>query len=311
MKIFKYLSPERIDVLENQVLRFTQANYLNDPFEHLPFVSQLVDEAYTEKLYNENINPILQQFANRKLCINDIPEELRDAVPDNVKEEVFSYSMEEAMNLIPAFHPKNLLNLFTKEGKELGVDYSSLLKDSWNNRFGVLSLTKSCDNLTMWSHYSRSHEGFVIEFDSSNEYFNSGKNKGGAVGKLQEIKYTKVRPKLTLIDSKLGENELLGFFIENILLTKSIHWEYEEEVRLIQSLSDSDKTLTYNEQEIHLFGFDSSAVKSVFLGVNIHDILKNKILQTLTEHRYNHVNIYQGKLSQSEYKVEFKRMTIS
>ncbi|GAB3202198.1 hypothetical protein ABID22_003822 [Pontibacter aydingkolensis] len=311
MELFKYLSPERIDVLENQALRFTQANYLNDPFEHMPFVSKIIDEAYTKKLYDENFKPIIQQIANRKLCIDDIPEEFREAIPDDVKEEVFSYSIGEALNLIPGFHPNNLINLFAMEGQELGLDYSSLLKESWNKKFGVLSLTKSCDNLTMWSHYSRSHEGFVIEFDSSNEYFNRGKNKGGAVWKLQEIKYSKVRPKLTLIDSKLGENELLEFLIENILLTKSIHWEYEEEVRLIQNLSDSDKTLTYNEQEIHLFGFDSSAVKSVFLGVNIHDNLKNKVLQTLTEHRYNHVNIYQGELSKSEYKVEFKSMTTS
>ena len=60
MRIYKYLSPERVDVLENQMLRFTQANYLNDPFEHLPFVSQLVDGAYTKKLYEESLNPLLQ-----------------------------------------------------------------------------------------------------------------------------------------------------------------------------------------------------------------------------------------------------------
>ena len=135
MRIFKYLSPERVDVLENQVLRFTQATYLNDPFEHLPFISQLVDEAYTEKIYEEGLNPLLHQIANRKLCIDDIPVEYRDLIPDNIKEEVFNYIIVEALNLIPAFHPKNLLNLFTIEGKELGVDYSALLKKA-----GIINL---------------------------------------------------------------------------------------------------------------------------------------------------------------------------
>ncbi len=43
MKIFKYLIPERIDVIENMSIRFTQAKYLNDPFESLPFISKLID----------------------------------------------------------------------------------------------------------------------------------------------------------------------------------------------------------------------------------------------------------------------------
>jgi len=32
VKVYKYLSPDRIDVLENLSIRFTQARYLNDPF---------------------------------------------------------------------------------------------------------------------------------------------------------------------------------------------------------------------------------------------------------------------------------------
>ena len=33
MMIYKYVVPDRIDVLENSLIRFTQANALNDPFE--------------------------------------------------------------------------------------------------------------------------------------------------------------------------------------------------------------------------------------------------------------------------------------
>ncbi|MCJ8165960.1 DUF2971 domain-containing protein [Pontibacter sp. E15-1] len=303
-EIFKYLSPERVDVLENQVLRFTQANYLNDPFEHLPFVSQLVDEAYSDKLYKETLNPLLQQIANRKLCIDDIPKEYRNAIPDNVKEVVFNFTIGEALNLIPAFHPKNLLNLLAIEGNDLGIDYSSLLKDNWNNKFGVLSLTKSYDNLTMWSHYTRNHEGFVIEFNPRNNYFNKAKNENNLIRRLKEVKYCEVRPKLTLIDPNMREEEMLESLIQNILLTKSNHWEYEEEVRFIQTLEDSDKVLKTNKQEIHLFGFDSSAIKSVFLGVNISACFKNNLLQILNEPRYLHVNIFQMVLSRSEYKIE-------
>lgn len=97
---------------------------------------------------------------------------------------------------------------------------------------------------------------------------------------------------------------MLESLIQNILLTKSKHWEYEEEVRFMQTLEDSDKVIKSNEQEIHLFRFDSSAIKCVFLGVNISPSFKNNLLQILNEHRYLHVNIYQGVLSKSEYKIE-------
>lgn len=305
MRIFKYLSPDRVDVLENQVLRFTQANYLNDPFEHLPFVSQLVDEAFVEKLYNEKVSPFLQHIENRKLCIDDIPEEYRDAIPDYIKNEVFNYTIGEALNLIPAFHPKSLINLFAIEEEDLGIDFSSLLKNSWNNKFGVLSLTKSCDNLTMWSHYTRNHEGFVIELNPSNNYFDKAKSEKDILRRLNEVSYSEVRPKLTLIDSKLKEDDILEYLMQSILLTKSKHWEYEDEVRFIQTLEDSDKVFKINDQEIHLFRFDSLAIQNIFLGVNINNNFKNSLLQILNEPRYLHINIYQGVLNKTEYKIDF------
>ncbi|HFQ5086850.1 TPA: hypothetical protein ACGUVT_004472 [Vibrio vulnificus] len=38
MQYFKYLNPQRIDVLENLKIRYTQAIALNDPFEVFPAI---------------------------------------------------------------------------------------------------------------------------------------------------------------------------------------------------------------------------------------------------------------------------------
>lgn len=48
MKLYKYISPERIDVLENLNIRFTQPLYLNDPYETNPVItgSELLDEQW-------------------------------------------------------------------------------------------------------------------------------------------------------------------------------------------------------------------------------------------------------------------------
>lgn len=49
MKLFKYVQPERIDILRNQYIRFSQPYAMNDPFESQPFYTDHVD-----------INPFLQ-----------------------------------------------------------------------------------------------------------------------------------------------------------------------------------------------------------------------------------------------------------
>jgi hypothetical protein len=45
LMLFKYLRPERIDVLDRLELRFTQPGALNDPFELRPRFDSLVAEA--------------------------------------------------------------------------------------------------------------------------------------------------------------------------------------------------------------------------------------------------------------------------
>ena len=45
MNLFKYIRPERIDVVENLEIRFTQPDALNDPFELRPHFESIVAEA--------------------------------------------------------------------------------------------------------------------------------------------------------------------------------------------------------------------------------------------------------------------------
>jgi len=45
MTLFKYIRPERIDIIENLEIRFTQPDALNDPFELHPHFESIVAEA--------------------------------------------------------------------------------------------------------------------------------------------------------------------------------------------------------------------------------------------------------------------------
>ena len=45
MTLFKYIRPERIDIIHNLEIRFTQPDALNDPFELRPHINSLIAEA--------------------------------------------------------------------------------------------------------------------------------------------------------------------------------------------------------------------------------------------------------------------------
>src|SRR5437870_3881441 len=54
MILYKYLSPDRIDVLENQQIRFSQPRALNDPFEFSPALKAvLTDESIDGFMKND------------------------------------------------------------------------------------------------------------------------------------------------------------------------------------------------------------------------------------------------------------------
>ncbi len=43
--LYKYVVPERIDILQNGLIRFTQPMYFNDPFELYPSIKNFTDDS--------------------------------------------------------------------------------------------------------------------------------------------------------------------------------------------------------------------------------------------------------------------------
>jgi hypothetical protein len=303
MRAFKYLPPERTDILVNQCIRFTQPKYLNDPFEFLPFISRVMDVEDAHNLYSQQIEPILNEHGNRKPTIEDIPVKFRSQIPDEIIEQITKLTINEALAGMPAVHPKNLVpNIFSSHNS---TGYSSAIRDKWQDMFGVLSLASIHDNITMWSHYSLNHSGFVIEFDLTNTFFDRRHKETDLIRCVRKIRYESNRPNIKLYDSTLSDQELLNFLVESILLTKSTHWTYEEELRMISYLKETDQVLELGNQTIHLNRFEPSAIRAVYLGVNINSDTRDKIIATLKEQRYQHVKLFQGILNPSLYKIDF------
>lgn len=191
MKLFKYVSGNRIDILKNQSIRFSQQYALNDPFEGLPF-------------YTDNSNKWLDFSWNHE-----------------------SQKVESKPN-------KNLLTWFI------------------NHNFVSLSLTTKNDNLLMWSHYASNHTGFVIELETDHLFFNDPHRH------LYQVPYEQIRPGITLKECEELVAEVSSYLkgrkhvdevkIENLiqLFSKSPHWAYEDEWRL---LTVPELSVNYNEKE--------------------------------------------------------------
>ncbi|MCV2884796.1 DUF2971 domain-containing protein [Aestuariibacter sp. AA17] len=115
---------------------------LNDPFEssfllNLRGLDQLLKESAEEawKLW-ENL-PKYEKTEENRNSVRRVVEELNE-----FKEEKFN-------------------------SKTLGNN----LRDTIERNIGILSLSKTNENLLMWSHYAQNHQGFVIGFNEEHDFF--------------------------------------------------------------------------------------------------------------------------------------------
>ena len=83
---------------------------------------------------------------------------------------------------------------------------------------GLFCVSAKCDDILMWSHYADSHRGICLEFDGMSRL----------MALAQRVTYSEERvPINPYQDSEMA-------MVDKAILTKSMHWSYEEEWRLIR-----------------------------------------------------------------------------
>lgn len=299
MRLYKYVHPDRINILENLSIRFTQPNELNDPFELLLNISALM----TESQYRNFLGPLLSNV--------EIQEDFYNLIPDVIDEnlsfltpaekqvfEQFLKSSELPTLLNTLLDPVILPHLTAKQP---GLNFN--LKNDLNNRFGILSLTTRNDNLTMWSHYAFEHKGFVIELSPESQIFQNNKSRIKLFRSLQKVSYRAQRPSATLLDS-LDNAEGFSSLLRKTFLTKSLDWKYEQEVRMLTTLNEDN--IREVSPGIFVKGLEAASILNIFLGVNSNATLKEDILKILARPDLSHVGVFQSIIDENEYKVVFE-----
>ncbi len=288
MRLYKYCTPERIEVLRSCMIRFTPPQSFNDPFEMLPYLEQLFDEGR------------LAEVLESSVCDSNFADSVRAAWRKNF---LFDAATDEQLNtsakaLFPHLKPivKSIVSCFA-DGALPHVQ--SGMRAGLRN-LGILCLSESFDNLLMWGHYTMNHKGIVIEFNPHHSFFHQQRTEEDDLRYLRKVKYSESRPLLTLSD--------LSF--EDMCLTKSLEWKYEQEWRMMVSLADAENVLNINDEDIHLFRVPRQCITGVILGCRVTAEYRKQIVSTLNSHSdYAHVALWEAMLDEHDFSLRFKKVS--
>lgn len=107
-------------------------------------------------------------------------------------------------------------------------------------------------NTLMWSHYADEHRGLCILYDFSENFINS-KDGENPRNYFMKVNYIDEKENISVDKSEMS--------IEQGFATKSIDWNYENEVRLISYDYSSEEDFTYINLD------NESKIKAIFFGL--------------------------------------------
>lgn len=153
MPLYKYVANERVDILKNSLIRFTQPAALNDPFDFMPAITHLYSERFLH-----NAPEVVDQY----LELTRVEDATCSASGKRRPAHIAHILNSDRDELIRAMALGS--RVLARGGTEA---YNEVFSQKW----GLLCLAERCDNLLMWGHYSRDHQGFVIEFNRDHQFF--------------------------------------------------------------------------------------------------------------------------------------------
>ncbi|WP_374538099.1 DUF2971 domain-containing protein [Chitinimonas taiwanensis] len=277
MRLFKYCSPDRIDVLRDRRIRFSSPLVLNDPFELKPHFKALATQSYLECEFEKAFD--LEIKRQSSVVVGGLSEAQINFLWQDYLTKAKLFFLNSASSMMPA----------------IGAAISSKFEEM----IGILCLTEDVSNLLMWAHYADSHKGFVIEFDPDSDFFDQRKGDKDEFRFIRKVLYQEVRPSLTLMDLESFEP----------FLTKGKDWEYEREWRMMLPLADADHVIGQGGEAVHLFSFPAAAIKAVFFGERMDKLKCAEIMSILdAEDCFSHVECHQVKIDDMNFRLNMEQV---
>lgn len=289
MTLYKYLGPDRVDVLRNREIRFTQAAALNDPFELNTYFDALAQDG---QLVEHIIKNPLDLTPHLIEAYEQLGPEAKAQIP-------LDRSLGFAKTMMESDEGKEMF--WETIGTALGFlhDLTPQLRDQFTQacrtRIGILSLSEVPDSVLMWSHYAAQHRGFIVGFDEGHQFFNRRRGPQDEFFHLRRVEY---RPAKAFADL----TEMDG---AQILLAKSPDWSYEQEWRMLMPVDMVTRSIGSADEPIHLVEVPASAVHSVIVGARIADSARRELMAVLSRPEYDDVSVHAARLDNRLAQVIF------
>ncbi len=287
MLLYKYIDNNIIKVLEKCSLKFTRRNELNDPFELFPYF----------KLTDNNSDDIIDTIDEKefqRLFLENLPEEAFQKM--SPADWLAFEKNTRGQNPYKEEDPQNWqVNYFN--------DLVPKIMAQLNKEFVLLSLTEDPLNISMWTHYANNQKGFVIGFETDNDFFYEKRDINLEYRNVRKVEYVQQRP---IIADIYNMDEL-----SNTFFRKSTDWVLEKEWRILRMHDDADEIITDNNQEIVLFNFNPMIIKEIYFGLRSDNELRNNIFEIITNNNaFSNVKLYQIELDEKQFKLLPAKVTL-
>jgi hypothetical protein len=159
------------------------------------------------------------------------------------------------------------------------------------------------DDLLMWSHYADHHRGICLGFSVEEKDIYDAAS-GNTSGKFYRVSY----PDDDMIPSVRGganNNEAVTDFVTRVLCSKSRHWRYEREVRMLSHPSWPDM-MKYTTTGVSI-EFPPPFLTHVYLGARIAQSDQNKVIKLLLN-RPNSVKLFKAHRHPLKYELVFDHL---
>lgn len=245
--LYKYLNPDRADVIENLMIRFSQPSALNDPFE----ATALIRFSHTmERDIERDVDSVMAEAGIGK---ND---------PDYA--ETRKKIIEELQADLQALtHPKRV-------GDEI-MERMELAQ-------GVLSLSRTNESLLMWAHYGDSHKGYVLGLDENHEFFKARDMRGNPTAPKNVI-YSSKR-----IHVDADRDDYREMLLCTKSLEWAYEEEVRVFRTFGKRFSDFEKN---TKAQVHLFSIPHDCIREVYIGANCGARTRERIFNAIDRHKLN------------------------
>ncbi|EHK2354846.1 DUF2971 domain-containing protein [Clostridium perfringens] len=254
-------------------------SFMNDKSWNNNDMKELIKNNHPKNLYKyKEVNEYTLAMIKEENIWASNPKEFNDpydCLLDFNGDIVIQETLKKILN-VPEIHCIN------EKEKNKMIDKIKIHMENLINQIAIVCLSEEKDNILMWSHYAKNHQGICIEYD-----YNDISN------------YTEVYPVVYMeenIDLSKSIINIDPYGIHKKIMIKFALWEYEKEWRIIFNNNDS-------KTNGGLISFPK--IKAIYLGCKINKDDKEKIIKLTKEKK---IDLYQMKMEKNKFKLTYDKI---